>query len=165
MTLPASGAISLLDVLAEIRTVNPGRSSTISLGDGDVLALAGKGGMPVSLSDLYGKSSYIPMTVTPHSDMHGAVPSDFSGGTVSASPSVTITGGDAGYTCQWTITSGGIGVSISGANSSQCTLSRTFAKNSSGEFDVFLSCTVTDRTLHSVTVSNIEAYAAWGTAI
>lgn len=59
MTLQASGAISLNDVLTELRVSNPGRASQISLLDADVVALAGKSGAPVALTDLYGKSSVL----------------------------------------------------------------------------------------------------------
>ena len=59
MTTPASGTISLTDVMTELRVTNPGRAYPISLGDADVLALAGKGGPPISLTDLYNKTSFI----------------------------------------------------------------------------------------------------------
>jgi hypothetical protein len=165
MTLPASGAISLSDVLAELRITNPARAETISLGDADVLALAGKSAPPISLSDLYGKSSYVytPMTVTPHSAFSSGYQSSISGGTAVASPSVTIKGGEGGYSILWEITDGGgLGATLSNATRAQCTVSRPFAKNSNGEFDVFLRCTVTDGTGRSVVVDNIEAYASWG---
>lgn len=57
MTLPASGTISFTDVFAELSVSNGARAFPISLGDADVLALAGKTGLPISLSDLYGKTS------------------------------------------------------------------------------------------------------------
>lgn len=65
MALQASGAISLTDIMTELRGNNPSRAYPISLGDADVLALAGKGSVPISLTDLYGKSSGAPAaTVT-----------------------------------------------------------------------------------------------------
>lgn len=165
MTLAASGTISLSDVLAEIRLVTPGRADTISLGDADVLALAGKSGQPISLTDLYGKSSYVPMTVTPHSAISGNVDSSLSGGTASASPSVSVSGGSGGYTYAWSITSQTNTVTLSGTSASTCNVTRTFNKFANGDFDVILQCVVTDNTGHSVTVSNIEAYSSWGTAV
>ena len=50
MTLPASDSISLSDVLAKIQKSNPSRALLISL------ALAGKSALPISMSNLYGKS-------------------------------------------------------------------------------------------------------------
>jgi hypothetical protein len=163
VTLAASGAISLSDVLAEIRLVTPGRAATISLGDADVLALAGKSAMPVSLSDLYGKSSYVPMTVTPHSGISGNVSSSSSAGTASASPSVSVSNGSGGYTYAWSITSQSVTVTLSNATSATCNVSRNFPRYENAEFDVYLQCVVTDNTGHSVTVTGIEAYASWGT--
>lgn len=165
MTLPVSGTISLSDVLAEIQRVTPGRSPTISLGDADVLNLAGKSGLPVSLSDLYGKSSYVPMTVMPHNDIRSSVSSASSGGTAIATPSVSVTNGSGGYTYAWSITSQTAVVTLSNASSASCTVSKSYSRYENSDFDVFLQCVVTDSTGHTVTVSNIEAYAAWGTMV
>ena len=60
MTLPASGSISLTQVLAELQTANAGRTLPISLGDADVRALAGVPSGAISLSNLYGKTAYTP---------------------------------------------------------------------------------------------------------
>ena len=57
MTTPVSGTINLTDVFAELFISNSSREFPISLGDADVLALAGKTGLPISLYDLYGKTS------------------------------------------------------------------------------------------------------------
>jgi hypothetical protein len=165
VTLPASGAISLSDVLAEIRLVTPARAATISLGDADVLALAGKGSMPISLSDLYGKSSYVPMSVIGNSDTAAPYDSSLANGTASASPSVSVSGGSGGYTYAWSITSQSRTVVLAGATSPSCSVSFNYGRNSNGNFDVYLQCVVTDNSGHSVTVSGIEAYAVWGTAI
>jgi hypothetical protein len=164
MTLPASGTISLSDVLAEIRLATPARSATISLGDADVLALAGKSAAPISLSDLYGKSSYVPMTVTGVSDFASNIPTA-TPGTASVSPSVTVRDGSGGYTYAWAYMAGyGASSTLSNSNSPACNVTKAFARNENGSFDEFLQCTVTDNTGHVVTVSNIEAYAQWGIA-
>lgn len=57
MTLPASGAISMAQVLAELQIAAPTRAGPLSLNDADVRALAGVPSGAISMSDLYGKSS------------------------------------------------------------------------------------------------------------
>lgn len=162
MTLPDSGPISLSNVLVELRIANAGRTEPISLGDADVLALAGKSAPPISLSDLYGKSSYVPMTVKFTNSIIGNYDSSRSGGTAAASPSVTVSGGSGGYTYAWSILSQSILVVLSNANSPACLVTRSFVRGANGEFDVFLRCIVTDSSGRSVTVDNIEAFASWG---
>jgi len=152
VTLPASGLISLSDVLAELQKANTARALPISMGDADVLTLAGKSAPPISLSDLYGKSSYTPMTVTPH-DAYGSGYSGTAGGVASANASVTIAGGSGGYTIAWSFVSNPGGLSFSGAtNGPFCGVKRSFVKNSQGSFSAQLQCVVTDDTGHVVTV-------------
>lgn len=59
MTLPSSFPLSMSQVAAEL-----GKSLPLSLLNPDVVALAGKSGPPVSFSDLLGKSSGFPSTMT-----------------------------------------------------------------------------------------------------
>lgn len=59
MTLPSSGPISMQQVLVELQIANPSRTTPISLNDADVRALAAKPSGPISMSDLYGKSSLL----------------------------------------------------------------------------------------------------------
>lgn len=61
MTLPASGPIAFSDIAAEL-----GRPGTaLSFSDTDVRDLAGKApGVPIALSDFYGKSSVQPLTLS-----------------------------------------------------------------------------------------------------
>jgi len=156
MTLQASGPISFSDVLGELRIANPGRASAISLNDSDVRALAGKPSGSISLSDLYGKSSF---TATGH-DATGSGISSTSGGTISVSPYVTVIGG-SNVTYQWSITASNISVTLGNANSSYCTVSRSYAKLSDGFFNVTLQCVVTNGNGASITISGINAYGEW----
>jgi hypothetical protein len=57
MTLPASGTITMAQVLAELQTTNPSRTTPISLNDSDVRTLAGVASGTISMSNLHGKSA------------------------------------------------------------------------------------------------------------
>lgn len=158
MTLQASGAISLTDVLNELRIANSGRGATISLGDSDVLSLAGKGGAPLSLSDLYGKSAF---SATGNNSYNQGIMTGTSGGTAYTYPSVTVKG-SGNYSYSWTITTNTGSATLSNATSQQATVSHTYVKQGSGSYDVFLQCVVTDNVAgKSITVTNIEAAADW----
>lgn len=162
MTLPASGTISLGDVLTEIRIVTPARALPISLGDADVIALAGKAGLPVSLSDLYGKSSYIPMTLTGHNDASAAYTGGAgSTGTVSCSPSVTVAGGSGGNTYTWSFTSNPDGLTLGNATAPACTVSFLYLRNDVGTGHAVLQCVVGDSTSHSATIGGVTADLSW----
>lgn len=157
MTLPVSGPISLSQVNVEL-----GLSATaqVTLGDASVRNLAGISSGAISLDSLHGKSSYTPMTITPHSDDR-SYSSTSSGGTAYAYPSVSVTGGTGGYTYSWSFTSNPSSAALSNATNSQCTVSKTYVKYSNGGFGAILQCVVQDNTGHSVTVSNISAAADW----
>lgn len=156
MTLQASGTISMNDVLIELRIANPGRSQTISLTDGDVLALAGKGGPPIALSDLYSKSSFSAVGTNAYVSVSSA-----SAGTCYAYPYVTPTGGAGGTTYQWAINANAGGATLSSANSQQCQVYHTYPKISDGSFNVTLQCTLRDNAGNTITVYNITAYGDW----
>jgi len=157
MTLPASGAITLSQVAVEL-----GRASTAStsLGESATRNLAGVASGAISMSNLYGKSSYTPMTVN-STDANQSYSSASSGGTASASPSVSVAGGTGGYTYTWTMTSNPGGATLTNATLSACTCSHTFVKLSAGSFSVVLQCVVQDNTGHSVTKTGINANADW----
>lgn len=159
MTLPASGSISLGQVLDELRTTNPGRGLPISLGDADVRALAGKPSGPISLSDLYGKSSVSPLTATGNND-HTFTSSAYGSGTASAYPSVSVSGGSGARSFAWSILTSSAPVTLSNTGSQICTVSRAFTQNSQGYISAYLRCVVTDAT-GSVTVDNIVGIIEW----
>lgn len=106
MTLPASSPISLGDVLTEIRRVDPGRALPISLGDADVRALAGKPSGAVSLSDLYGKSSYIPMSGSLSDLSMTGVANPGANYTEHENLTISFSGGLAPFVFAWTSVSG-----------------------------------------------------------
>lgn len=155
MTLPASGAISLTDVMTELRTVNAGRAYPISLGDADVLALAGVAGPANSLSNLYGKSAYTAMTVTGVSDT-----SSMAGNTTGLTytghshPSVTVSGGSGSYTYLWTITGGSF--TLTNSTLQTCDVAHVIAP-SGFTGTCTLSCAVTDSIPNTVTQTGIQA--------
>lgn len=68
MTLPTTGPISLNNVSTEIGI---GVGSRLDFNDGRVRALAGRPSGAISMADLRGKSSYVPMTLVMHSNETG----------------------------------------------------------------------------------------------
>jgi hypothetical protein len=161
MTLPASGTISLTDVMNEIRLVTPGRAYPISLGDSDVRALAGLPSGAISLSDLYGKSSYIPLNVTGNNSAN-SVSSAGGAGSVTCNPSVSVTGGSGGNTYAWSFTANPNSCALGLSTSAACTVSHGYTLNANGGANATLQCIVTDNTGHSVTASGITASLSWG---
>lgn len=161
MTLQASGAISLGDVLAELQRGNSGRGYPISLGDSDVLALAGKSAPPISLSDLYGKSSYATMSVVTASN-NGNYNSSTGPGTAYAYPSVSVSRGVPGYSYKWIILSSTGSPTLANDTAAQCSLSQGYIKNATGNFTATVQCTITDSASPSrqVTVT-VNARADW----
>ena len=162
MTLPASGPISLTQVMGELRASNPGRAFPISLGDSDVRALAGVQSGPISLSQLHGKSSIIPLNVTPQSSTNNSYNSTLQPGTASAYPSVSVTGGSGNYSYLWSVLSNSGTATLNNPTAATCRLSVDFRKLTTGFFDYFLRCQVTDNVYGiSTTVDNVEGYAEW----
>lgn len=154
MTLPTSGSISSDQIMAELRVANPTRAFPLSLTDADVLALAGKSVPPISIpADLYGKSSYTPMS--------GSVP-DVDGSAASDPPSnytahVTVaiarTGGLAPFSYAWTMLSGG--GTVTAANAASTTANFIVRRFSTpGESSTLVAqCVVTDSTGATMTRS------------
>lgn len=149
MTTPSSGAISLTDVMNELRIANPSRAYPISLGDTDVRALAGIPSGAISLSNLYGKSSF---TVTGNSNSSSSS-SMSSAGTARCSPSVTVVGGAAPISYSWSFTSNPNTCTLSGANSVACTVGKAYVKNANGSASATLQCVVGDSAGNSRTVT------------
>lgn len=160
MTLPASGVITLTQVMNELRVVNPGRAYPISLGDADVRSLAGVPSGAISLTNLYGKSSYVALSATSSNDSQ----SFFSGsgaGVAICSPSVSVTGGTLPYTYLWSFTSNPNGCSLGGSTSATCNVSKAFAFNSNGSASAVLQCVITDNIGATVTKTGITAALDW----
>ncbi len=160
MTIRTTPPISLSDVMAELRTSNPGRAYPISLGDADVRALAGVPSGPISLSDLYGKSSYLPMTVT------ATASSDFknsaaSAGTVNGTAAANVSGGKGAKQYRWVVLSNPGGASISGTTSSQLGASKSYARYSTGSADVQARCDVTDETGATASSGVVTVSLTW----
>jgi hypothetical protein len=162
MTLPASGPISMTQVMAELRTSNPGRAFPISLGDSDVRALAGVPSGPISMSNLLGKASIAPLSVQGFSDTDNTFFTQAGSGTAYAFPTVQISGGSNNYTIVWTIISSENSPILDNANTRNPSVRKAYTRRANGSFNAYLSCTVTDNvTGKSVRVDNIQAYAEW----
>lgn len=161
MTIRTTPPISLSDVMAELRVNNPGRAYPIALGDTDVRALAGKSSGPLSLSDLYGKSGQAPLTATT-TDGYAFYNNATSGGTGTATATVTPAGGSGGYSCAWTVVSNVGGATVGALNGASVTISKTYVKNSTGSATVTFNVTVTDSQGHTVTVNNVQATVEYG---
>lgn len=146
MTLPLSAPISLGDVLTEIRRVDPGRALPISLGDADVRALAGKPSGAISLSDLYGKSSYIPMTGSlPDVPMDGLAdsPSNY---TERAPIQISFSGGLGPFSIAWSHVSGAGSVDPANATSSVVNMPVIKSSPTGTVTTQVVRCVVTDST-------------------
>jgi hypothetical protein len=144
--IPATGPVSLTDVLTELRTVNPGRALPISLGDADVRALAGIPSGPISLTDLRGKSSYTPMSGSVPDVADDTPINPSTNYTAHVTVAVVFSGGTAPFTYAWAKVSGDGTVTAANAAST----SANFVVNrfsDSGEILVeTVQCTVTDST-------------------
>jgi len=160
MTLPVSGSISLTQVMDELRVSSPARAYPISLGDADVRALAGVPSGPISLTDLYGKSSYIPMVIVA-TNGGGVFSSAASGGTAACNPSVSVTQGNPGYTYLWSFTSNPDGCSLSSTTSTSCHVSKAYGYLANGSASAVLQCQVTDSTGHIQTKTGITSSLSW----
>ncbi len=153
MTLPASGAISLTDVMSELRTVNTGRAYPISLGDDDVRALAGVPSGAIGLTSLYGKSAYTPMSGSVP-DVSDTAPSAPGSNYTSHTPiSIALTGGQAPFSYAWSHVSGT--GTVTAANASSTTANFTVARFSlPGDVQTqVVQCIVTDATSATLTRS------------
>jgi hypothetical protein len=160
MTITATAPITLANVMTELRTVTPGRAYPISLGDSDVRALAGIPSGAISLSDLKGKSAYVAMS-------GAGVPasftadSEFSAGTATCNPSVTVSNGSGGYTFLWSFTSNPNSCTLGSATSQTCSVSHAYSRHAIGSASATLQCVITDSTLHTITVSGVTADLDW----
>jgi hypothetical protein len=152
MALPNNTTISLSQVNTELSRA---ATATISLGETAVRNLAGVPSGAISMSNLWGKSAYTPMSLS------------YSGGigeafgpcqTVSASATVSVANGIGPFTYVWTRTSGS---TTPTSRSSGSTSSRTDSMTASqylcpnGEASSTYSVVVTDSTsaTASITVS------------
>lgn len=156
---PTVPPISLSDVLTELKVANPSRTAPISLGDSDVLALAGKSAPPISLSDLYGKSSYVPMVITATNGSKSAY-SGASSGTVTCNPSVSVANGKGVKRYLWSFTSNPDGCNLANATSATCAVSYNYLMGEVGETHPTLQCVVTDD-VTSVTKTGIIGNLFW----
>lgn len=155
MTLPASGNLTMAQVATELSIPLP-----LSLGDSRVLNLAGKAGLPISMSDLYGKSAYTPMTLT-GVDSSAYKSSYKADGTVTAHPSVQVVGGSGGCTFIWAFTSNPNTCVLADNTSQTCSVSHSYTVGSAGSASAVLQCTVKDNTGHTLIVTNVNADLSW----
>lgn len=155
MTLPASGAISLVQIAGEL-----GASLPLSLIDSRVLTLAGKGALPISMSDLYAKSGQAALSATAIGQ-DNQYSTTTSGGTASSTGTVYPAGGSGGYTCVWSVVSNTGGATVGALNGQIVSISKTFTKLSDGVATVTFNVTVTDSQGHTFTVSNVNVIIEW----
>jgi hypothetical protein len=165
MTLPASGTISLSQVNVEMGAAS---TAQIQMDWATVRTLAGistSSGVSYSMSNFYGKSSYTPMSASGNNHDSNTYDTAASGGTAYAYPSVNVSGGSGGYSYSWSFTSNPSSCSLTSANAQMCSVSKAYNRYSGGSFSATLQCVITDNTGHSVTVSNVIAYAGWDSSV
>lgn len=151
MTIRSTPPISLSDVLAELRTVNPGRSLPISLGDPDVRALAGVPSGPIVLSNLYGKSSYIAMSASINNVSGSAAAGPTSNYQARLAIGINLSGGKAPFTYAWSHVSGDGSVqALNAASSTADFIVPRFSSPGDVQSQV-VQCTVTDVTGAQIT--------------
>lgn len=159
MTTPVSGSISLTHVLAELQTMNPGRGFPISLGDSDVRQLAGVLSGPISMSDLYNKSAYVPMSGQAFDDVQSF--SSYRAGTASTHPYATLSNGIAPYSITWSFTSNPDNAVINaGQGTLTPTVSTTYGRFAEGGFTADLQCVIIDGAGNTLTL-NCSVIADW----
>lgn len=151
MTLPASGSISTAQILAELRTSNPGRNYPLSTLDSDVLALAGKSGPPVKMpDDFWGKSAAAFTGYIPAVQM-SAPSNPASSRTETAAVAVNISGGIAPFTYAWSHVSGPGSVDAVNASSSTARMPNP-RFSEPGESTQVVQCIVTEGTGKQLTL-------------
>ena len=160
MTLPVSGAISLTDVMTELRLSNAGRAYPISLGDTDVRSLFGVASGAIGLTSGYGKSSYVPMTLT-GTDGYASSDSSLASGSSVCGVSIAVSGGSGGLTYTWSVVSQSGGCYFGTNGASTYTVGHTYTKQANGTAQATLSCSVSDNTGHTVVLSTITANMDW----
>jgi hypothetical protein len=144
MTITATAPVSLADVLAELRVVNPGRSLPISLGDADVRNLAGIASGPIALGDLKGKTSYIAMSGSMDDVDMSAIANPPVNINVDHAVSITIAGGLAPFTYAWSHVSGPGTVDAVNAASSVAHMPVAHGSSPGAVSVQTVQCTVTD---------------------
>lgn len=145
MTLPASGAISLSQVSVELGRAT---TATTSLGETATRNMAGVASGAISMSNLYGKAAMsatgVPASASANSNTAGSV---------TCSPSVTVTGGTAPYTFSWVFASNPDACTLTNATSQTCSVSKSFANGSTGTASATPQCTVTDANGNTATTT------------
>jgi hypothetical protein len=153
VTLPASGTISLSQVSVELGRA---ATATTSLGETAVRNMAGVASGAIGMSNLHGKSAMSAVGVPDT----GSYSSAGAGGTATADPSVTVTGGVAPITYLWSFTSNPDGCSLANATSQTCQVSKAYAAEANGETVPVLQCVITDANT-TITVTGVTATLMW----
>lgn len=146
MTITATAPITLANVMAELRTVTPGRAYPISLGDADVRALAGVPSGPISLNNLLGKSAYTAMSGTMNDQVDSATIAPGGDYTKSVAVSLSLAGGQAPFSYAWEKVSG-VGT-VTEVNAASTTANFNISRFAQPETELtqVVRCTVTDNT-------------------
>jgi len=151
MTLPASGALSMAQINTELGV---GATATMSMDAASLRALAGRPAGSISFSDLWGKSSMQPLTAVGNEAYSSAYTAN-GRGTVSAQPSVTVSGAFNGFSVVWSFIDNPFGMGLTNPNGNYPSVSYQFARYMEGSAGASLRAVITDGAGRSITVNNI----------
>lgn len=147
MTLPANTTIYFSQVNSEL-----GRPAARALYMSEMRGLAGVGSGPIYMSQLWGKSSYTPMSFSANNVYdEQSRPAGSSSYTGNWNPSVNVSGGTGGYTYNWVMADNPGSFTLSNTGGQYCTVSKVVARFG-GSGSCTLICYITDNTGHQVSL-------------
>lgn len=164
MTLPASGQIDILQILAEFGAPVGTPLTSMVRGGAYVPNTAQNAGVPtappISCTDFYGASAVTEHSVSPSpSSMGGSLSNGVGYG---EGCTAVVSGGIGPFTYSWFFLSSNFGFSITNSTSQSCIVNHSGATNATRDFQ--MQCNVTDTGNGSLMKSfTVDGSVTWGT--